>query len=159
VTDNATDLASGDPAGSGGHKEPGRIHRRLHANPVLALTTKIVVAVVGALVFLTGVVMIVTPGPAFVLIPLGLAILSTEFAFARRWLDWARTKAEEAKQRSDAMDPAVRRRCLVVIGLAVLVVVGLVTWYVAVYDWPSLAIDGWDRVQSLAGWVPDLPGM
>lgn len=47
---------------------------------------RIVVAVVGATVLIIGVVMIVTPGPAIVLIPVGLAILSIEFAWARSWL-------------------------------------------------------------------------
>ena len=47
---------------------------------------RIVVAVVGATVLLLGVVMIVTPGPALVVIPVGLAILSIEFAWARHWL-------------------------------------------------------------------------
>lgn len=159
MTDNATDFATGDPVGAQRPKEPGKLYRRLHANPVLALTTKIVVAVVGILVTLTGVVMLVTPGPAFVLIPLGLAILSTEFLFARRWLEWARAKAENAKRHSDAMDPAVRRRRLVLTGLVVLVVVALVAWYVAVYDWPSRAVNSWNWVQSLAGWMPELPGM
>ncbi len=47
---------------------------------------RVVVAVVGATVLLLGVVMIVTPGPALVVIPVGLAILSIEFAWARHWL-------------------------------------------------------------------------
>ena len=47
---------------------------------------RIVVAVVGATVLVMGVVMIVTPGPALVVIPVGLAILSIEFAWARHWL-------------------------------------------------------------------------
>lgn len=47
---------------------------------------RIVVAVVGITVLLLGVVMIVTPGPALVVIPVGLAILSIEFAWARHWL-------------------------------------------------------------------------
>jgi tellurite resistance protein TerC len=47
---------------------------------------RIVVGVVGATVLLIGVVMLVTPGPALVVIPVGLAILSLEFAWARAWL-------------------------------------------------------------------------
>ena len=47
---------------------------------------RIVVGVVGATVLLIGVVMIVTPGPALVVIPVGLAILSIEFTWARAWL-------------------------------------------------------------------------
>jgi tellurite resistance protein TerC len=41
---------------------------------------------VGATVLLIGVVMLVTPGPAIVVIPVGLAILSVEFTWARLWL-------------------------------------------------------------------------
>lgn len=47
---------------------------------------RITVGVVGATVLLIGIVMIVTPGPAIVVIPVGLAILSIEFAWARMWL-------------------------------------------------------------------------
>ena len=68
---------------------------------------RIVVAVVGITVLLLGIVMIVTPGPALVLIPVGLAILSIEFAWARIWLrklresisnQNARNRAEKAEQ-------------------------------------------------------------
>lgn len=45
---------------------------------------KIVIAVVGFTVVLLGVVMIVTPGPGWVIILLGLSILSAEFVWARR---------------------------------------------------------------------------
>ena len=47
---------------------------------------RIVISVVGVSVLLLGVVMIVTPGPAIVVIPIGLAILAIEFVWARRWL-------------------------------------------------------------------------
>ena len=47
---------------------------------------RIVVGVVGVTVLLIGVIMLVTPGPALVVIPVGLAILSIEFAWARHWL-------------------------------------------------------------------------
>lgn len=50
------------------------------------LARRVVVSVVGITVVALGVVMIVTPGPAFVVIPVGLAILSIEFTWARLWL-------------------------------------------------------------------------
>ena len=148
------------PAGSDRpEKIRGRLHRSLHAHPVLSALTKTVVAVIGGLVFLVGVVMLVTPGPALVMIPLGLAILATEFRFARRWLEKARDAAQRARERAEAMDPRVRRRRLLLTGVAVLVLVGAVSAYVGYFGWPHSAVDGWDWVQSLAGWVPDLPGM
>jgi tellurite resistance protein TerC len=50
------------------------------------LARKVAVAVVGASVLAFGIVLIVLPGPAIVVIPLGLAILATEFLWARRLL-------------------------------------------------------------------------
>lgn len=47
---------------------------------------RIAVALVGGTVLLFGIALIVLPGPAFVVIPVGLAILGAEFAWARRWL-------------------------------------------------------------------------
>ncbi len=47
---------------------------------------KLVVAVIGSTVVLVGIAMIVVPGPALLVIPLGLGILALEFAWARRWL-------------------------------------------------------------------------
>ncbi len=47
---------------------------------------RIVIAVVGTSILLIGVAMLVTPGPAIVVIPIGLAILGIEFAWARIWL-------------------------------------------------------------------------
>ncbi|MDH3620901.1 MAG: PGPGW domain-containing protein [Gammaproteobacteria bacterium] len=60
------------------------IKRGLHLTYKAA--RRIVIGVVGATVLLIGVVMIVTPGPALVVIPVGLAILSIEFTWARGWL-------------------------------------------------------------------------
>jgi tellurite resistance protein TerC len=44
---------------------------------------RLVLGVVGGTVLAIGVAMIVLPGPAFVVIPLGLGILAAEFAWAR----------------------------------------------------------------------------
>jgi uncharacterized protein (TIGR02611 family) len=55
---------------------------------------RIVVAVVGTTVLLIGVALLVLPGPAMVVIPIGLAILSLEFAWARHWLRRLRDGAD-----------------------------------------------------------------
>jgi tellurite resistance protein TerC len=47
---------------------------------------KVIVAVLGLTVLALGIALIVLPGPALVVIPLGLAILATEFLWARRLL-------------------------------------------------------------------------
>jgi uncharacterized protein (TIGR02611 family) len=53
---------------------------------------KILVAVAGGTLLVAGVVMLVLPGPAIVVIPAGLAILAIEFVWARRWLSWLRQR-------------------------------------------------------------------
>lgn len=145
-------------------ESPGRLkrlHQRLHANRVTGLITKVVVSVVGAAVVLAGVVLSGPgiPGPGFVVIILGLAILATEWEWADRLVTWARDKARAAAERARNMDPAVRRRRILLGLLAVAVLVGAAAAYVYVYDWPSLAVSGWDKVQGLSGAVPELPGM
>jgi uncharacterized protein (TIGR02611 family) len=45
---------------------------------------RLMIGVIGFTVLLIGVVMIVLPGPATLVIPLGLGILATEFIWARR---------------------------------------------------------------------------
>jgi uncharacterized protein (TIGR02611 family) len=47
---------------------------------------QVIVLVIGGTILLIGFVMVVTPGPAFLVIPVGLAILAFEFAWAARWL-------------------------------------------------------------------------
>lgn len=54
-----------------------------------------VIAVVGGTVVLIGIAMIVFPGPAIVVIPAGLAILSLEFAWAKHWLHKVRTTGDQ----------------------------------------------------------------
>ena len=56
----------------------------------VALIRKVFVAIAGFTVLLIGVAMIVLPGPAIVMIPLGLAILATEFVWAQALLRKAR---------------------------------------------------------------------
>lgn len=54
----------------------------------------VAVSVVGGTVMLTGVAMLVLPGPGILAILAGLALLATEFAWARRWLDRARAAGQ-----------------------------------------------------------------
>jgi len=47
---------------------------------------RVVVLLVGFTLLLIGLAMIVLPGPAILVVPLSLAVLGIEFAWARRWL-------------------------------------------------------------------------
>ncbi|MCW2786916.1 MAG: hypothetical protein JWP74_3433 [Marmoricola sp.] len=136
-----------------------RLHGHLHRNRAMSATTKVVVTLVGTAVLTAGVIMMVTPGPGLVGIAAGLAILATEWEWADRWLQAARRKLEEARDAAVEMDPAVRRRrVLLTAGVAVLIA-GAAAAYVALRDWPGWTISLWDKAQSLLGFLPELPGM
>lgn len=79
---------------------------------------RLVITVVGATVLLIGVAMIVLPGPAVVVIPLGLSILALEFAWAKRLLDRVKETAARTNGRltgaakgSGGDGPSDRRAC------------------------------------------------
>src|SRR5436190_18710039 len=70
----------------------------------------VIVSVVGATVLLIGIALLVLPGPAFIVIPVGLAILASEYAWARRWLRKVRRMANDvvsARSRTTPKDSAV----------------------------------------------------
>lgn len=47
------------------------------------IVRRIAVAIVGVTILAIGIVMIIAPGPAIIVIPIGLAVLGLEFAWAR----------------------------------------------------------------------------
>ncbi len=63
---------------------------------------RIAIFAVGSTVVALGLVMLVTPGPGLVVIPIGLAILGIEFAWARHWLRKVREGISNANSRNHA---------------------------------------------------------
>ena len=68
---------------------------------------KLIVAVIGSTVVLFGLTLIILPGPAVVVVPLGLALLATEFAWARRLirrgsLAWGKTRRWRWRRKASA---------------------------------------------------------
>jgi len=81
------------------NQEAGRDGPASVTSASLRFARKVAVAVIGASVLTFGIALIVLPGPAFIVIPLGLAILATEFLWARRLLRRVRQGATSAYQR------------------------------------------------------------
>jgi len=79
----------------------------------------------GFTVLLAGLAMLVLPGPAFVVIPIGLALLSLEFAWAERLLERAIEQGESARRR--AAETTRTQRILTAIA-AVLACAAVVAW-------------------------------
>ncbi|MGP0567061.1 MULTISPECIES: TerC/Alx family metal homeostasis membrane protein [unclassified Nitrospina] len=64
---------------------------------------RLFIILVGITVLLTGIVMIILPGPAILVIPAGLAILATEFAWARWLLKKFRNKSSALMEKLPRM--------------------------------------------------------
>lgn len=109
-----------------------RFREAMRRNALLNTAWRIGVFTVGITVALGGTVMMITPGPGMLGIIVGLAILATEFAWARRALNHAKAAAERAKER--ALDPKKKRRNAI-LGVTGGVLVGAaIVGYLAVYD-------------------------
>jgi uncharacterized protein (TIGR02611 family) len=71
----------------------------------IKVVRRVIVSVVGTTVLLIGIALLVLPGPAFIVIPVGLAILATEYALARRWLKKVRQMATDVVSRRSSTAP------------------------------------------------------
>lgn len=67
------------------------------------LWRKVIIFTLGVTLLISGIAMIVLPGPAFVVIPLSLAILGTEFMWARRWYLKIKAQAYKIKGKMSQM--------------------------------------------------------
>ena len=61
-------------------------------NHILRHTKRVIVTIIGTTVLAFGVILLFTPGPAIIVIPIGLAILGTEFVWARMLLHKVKEK-------------------------------------------------------------------
>ena len=77
----------------------GRMRLWLRRTITYQWARRIVVGVIGGSVLLIGFVMVVLPGPAIIVVPLGLGILGLEFAWARSWLRKLRATATNVVNR------------------------------------------------------------
>ncbi|MGB2986690.1 MAG: PGPGW domain-containing protein [Phycisphaerae bacterium] len=54
---------------------------------------RVAIIIIGSTVLLVGIAMLVLPGPAIIVIPIGLSILGTEFIWARKMLRRVKSQA------------------------------------------------------------------
>jgi len=116
-----------------------RAQRETHKNR--KLIERVGLVVVGFTVLLAGLAMMVLPGPALAVIPIGLAILSLEFAWAARLLDVALEQAEKAK--ATAKETTKTQRIVVAVATtlaiaafaAAVLVWGIPDWVPVIGDW------------------------
>jgi len=95
-----------------------------------------VFVVLGVAVTLAGFAMLVLPGPAIVVIPVGLAMLALQFDWAERALERAVDQAERAADAASASSPVQR----VLVGVAVAVAAAALAVWAYVGDVPFLPV-------------------
>jgi uncharacterized protein (TIGR02611 family) len=80
---------------------------------------------VGFTVLLAGLAMLVLPGPALAVIPIGLFLLALEFQWAENWLERSIHHADRAKQKAAETSTLTR---VITAGGTVLAIAGFVAW-------------------------------
>lgn len=105
------------------HREKGRLYRAAFV-------------VAGITLLLAGAAMLVLPGPAFVVIPIGLALLALEFTWAENLLDRSLVEADKAKRKAQETTRMQRILSAIAIacGVAAFVVLAIL------YDIPLLPV-------------------
>jgi uncharacterized protein (TIGR02611 family) len=118
------------------HPLVDKLHARRRQHRGRPRVIRVLYAVAGATLLLAGLAMLVLPGPAFVVLPLGLFLLALEFAWAERALVSSLTQAERARMRA-AETTALQRALSAAVVL--LVAGGIVAWAI-VGDIPVLPV-------------------
>lgn len=85
---------------------------------------RIFVTVAGSILLIAGGAMLVLPGPGFLVIAAGLAILASEFDWAERWMHRVRERAESAAERA-----GTSLRAVVIVGIVLAVAVSAAAWF------------------------------
>jgi uncharacterized protein (TIGR02611 family) len=91
---------------------------------------------VGFTILLCGVAMLVLPGPALAVIPIGLFVLALEFQWAETWLERSIHHADRAKQKAAEQSTTTK---VVTAGGTVLAIAGFAAWAI-VGDVPLLPV-------------------
>jgi uncharacterized protein (TIGR02611 family) len=114
--------------------------RKIRANPKSHLIYRIVVGVVGALITIGGLILIPAPGPGWLVVFLGLAVLASEFEWADRLLSYARQQVGRWTDWAGRQSLVVR----LLHGLATLVVLVAALWVTfRLTGVPGVVPDSW----------------
>jgi len=113
------------------------LRRFVARNRGLEIAYRVIIAIIGFAIVLTGLALIPLPGPGWLIVFGGLAVLSTEFVWADRLLRFARSKVQ-------GWTEWVLRQSLMVRALIGLVGLAFVAGAIAIYA----------EVVGLPAWLP-----
>lgn len=101
-------------------------------------TRRVAIGIVGGLIVLVGIVLIPYPGPGWLVVFAGFAVLATEFAFARKTLDWLRHKYNVWVEWLKRQHRAVQLLAIALTGCVVLVTIWLLNAPGLINQWLNL---------------------
>ncbi|WP_345417882.1 TIGR02611 family protein [Pseudonocardia xishanensis] len=119
---------------------------RIEERPTARRTWRIAVGVLGTLVLVGGLVAIPYPGPGWAIVFVGLAILASEFDWAKRVLHFAKGKYDAWTDWLGRQNLVVKLLVLAATGLIVLATLWLLNALWLVAGWVGL--QEWTWVQS-----------
>lgn len=96
---------------------------------------RLAIGISGSIVLLVGIVAIPYPGPGWAIVFIGLAILATEFAWARRVLEFAKGEYDTWAEWLKRQHLTIRLLVLALTGLVVLVTLWLLNVFGMVNGW------------------------
>jgi uncharacterized protein (TIGR02611 family) len=76
---------------------------------VMLVFRKISITIIGSILLLLGIIMIVLPGPAVVIIPLALTILALEYEWAKRYLKISQQMLSKSARKMDQLIRKIKR--------------------------------------------------
>ena len=99
------------------------------------------ITILGGAVTLAGLAMLALPGPGWAAIFLGLAILASEYVWARRLLRYTKDRAQGAA--SAVLAKENRGIALAMTLVVLLLVAAVLSWYLYRYGWTFDGVLGW----------------
>lgn len=102
---------------------------------------RVLIAVIGGIVLIAGIIMIPYPGPGWLVVFAGLGILSTEFDWAQRLLDYAKGKYEDWTHWVARQNKVIQSAIWLCTALIVVVTIWLLNGYGMINDLLNLNQD------------------
>lgn len=106
---------------------------------------KILIGIVGGIVLVAGIIMIPYPGPGWLVVFMGLGILSTEFAWAGNILKYAKGKYDAWQNWLAGQNQVVKAGFWLLTAIVVVVTIWLLNGYGLINNLLGI---GWDFVDS-----------
>lgn len=98
-------------------------------------------ALAGWVVLLSGLVMVPYPGPGWLVVFAGLAILSRQYTWAERLLKFGRSKYENWQNWVSLQKPYIKALLISLTCLVTIITIWLVNGYGLINDWLNLGLD------------------